>query len=169
MKYYIAEGTTPVGPFEIDELVNRGISPDTLVWAAGMTDWKPAHTIDELQGLFEPVPPPLTPPEPPVSAYSEPTPPPYNPTEYQPTSDIPTKPFDWMWAAIIITICCCSPIAIVGIIYGAQANGRWNRGEYDAAYKDFDKSRIWTLVALVLTVVANILYLAFYPSLLSSL
>lgn len=175
MKYYIARGTTPVGPLEIDQLRDNGLEADTLVWTAGMPDWVPARDVAELQGLFEPVPPPLTPPAAPATDYVE-MPPVYNgPQPQQPydtapqyDQQAPAKPFDWLWPSILVTICCCTPLAIVGIVFAAQVNSCWNRGDYDGAYRNAGRARTWTLVALGLSIVGNILYAAFSPSILSS-
>ena len=71
MKYFIIENNEQQGPFSVDELRDKHIPSDTLVWAEGMTDWTPAWKVDELkQFLYNTaqttVPPPYRPPvEPP--------------------------------------------------------------------------------------------------------
>lgn len=60
------------GPYDmpvLQQMVSQGsLTPQTLVWKAGMPQWAPANTLPELQGLFAPVPPPMppTPPTPPT-------------------------------------------------------------------------------------------------------
>ncbi len=51
-KYYIMENGTQVGPFTLDDLRQRGIRPDTLIWCHGMTGWEQAMSLDELSDLF---------------------------------------------------------------------------------------------------------------------
>jgi len=51
-KYYVAVDGQPTGPFFKEELVSRGISPDTLLWREGMTQWQPASNIPELADIF---------------------------------------------------------------------------------------------------------------------
>ena len=51
--YFIAQGSENLGPFTIDQLRERGISPNTEVWADGMEEWQPAYKVTELQTLFE--------------------------------------------------------------------------------------------------------------------
>lgn len=50
--WYYADGQTPVGPLTLDELraaLGRdGRGPDTLVWATGAADWRPARDWPEL-------------------------------------------------------------------------------------------------------------------------
>ena len=48
MKYYIAVNNQPQGPFEINELSQKGITPDTLLWCEGMNNWLPAKDIAEV-------------------------------------------------------------------------------------------------------------------------
>jgi hypothetical protein len=52
MKYYIVENSAPAGPFEVAELVARGLRPTDLVWAEGMTDWAQADTIEEIRAAL---------------------------------------------------------------------------------------------------------------------
>lgn len=41
------------GPFSFDQLVQKGISPETLVWKQGMADWTPAWKVEELRAVLE--------------------------------------------------------------------------------------------------------------------
>lgn len=43
------------GPFSFDQLVQKGISPETLVWKQGMADWTPAWKVEELKAVLEAV------------------------------------------------------------------------------------------------------------------
>ncbi len=51
-QYYYYSGTEKFGPMSLSELKTRNIGPNTLVWHEGLSDWKPANTIPELQMLF---------------------------------------------------------------------------------------------------------------------
>lgn len=68
MKYFIIENEQQTGPFTLEELQQKGIKSDTLVWAEGMADWTPAWQVEELKALlFGPgqvQPPPYTPKKP---------------------------------------------------------------------------------------------------------
>ena len=75
-KYFIVENNQQSGPLSIDELRNKRVSPSTLVWFEGMTNWEQASAIDELSGLFRTTPPP------PPSYYQTTTPP--SPVNYAP-------------------------------------------------------------------------------------
>lgn len=57
--YFLHDGTVQSGPFSLEELEQKEISKDTLVWKTGMPDWKCANDIEELKGLFETAAPPV--------------------------------------------------------------------------------------------------------------
>lgn len=72
--FYVAVGGQQQGPFTVDQLRASGqVTPDSLVWAAGMAAWAAASSVPELAGLFAPTPPPLpdaaapAPPAPPAT------------------------------------------------------------------------------------------------------
>ncbi len=52
MQYFIVINDVQQGPFSIDELRQRNITSDTLVWAEGMPQWVPAWQVAELRPLF---------------------------------------------------------------------------------------------------------------------
>lgn len=52
MQYFIVINDVQQGPFSIDELRQRNITSDTLVWAEGMPQWTPAWQVGELRQLF---------------------------------------------------------------------------------------------------------------------
>jgi membrane protease subunit (stomatin/prohibitin family) len=62
-KFYVALAGQQAGPFEVQviqqQVVNKQVTPDTLVWRTGMAEWKKASEVPELAPLFDSVPPPL--------------------------------------------------------------------------------------------------------------
>ncbi|MBR5744452.1 MAG: DUF4339 domain-containing protein, partial [Muribaculaceae bacterium] len=46
-------GEKPKGPYSIDEVVNLPLSPESLVWHTGLSEWLPATSFDEIKGIFE--------------------------------------------------------------------------------------------------------------------
>ncbi len=58
--YYLHNGIESSGPFTLEELKIKKITPKTPVWCQGMTDWKTAADIEELKNIiFITTPPPL--------------------------------------------------------------------------------------------------------------
>lgn len=53
MEYFIIENGQQTGPFSDNQLAAKRISPDTLVWKQGMTDWTPAWQVEELKQILE--------------------------------------------------------------------------------------------------------------------
>ena len=52
MEYYIIHNGQQQGPLSVEALRAQSITPDTLVWAPGMSNWAPASQVAELQPLF---------------------------------------------------------------------------------------------------------------------
>ena len=81
-KYFYAEGDEHIGPFTIEELKEKKISRETLVWCDGMVDWEKAKNVEEIKSIFAVIPPPIkkeTPP--PIKKEVEATPPTVHKTE----------------------------------------------------------------------------------------
>ena len=54
MEFFIIDHNgQQAGPFSFDQLVQKGISPETLVWKQGMVDWTPAWKVEELRAVLE--------------------------------------------------------------------------------------------------------------------
>ena len=53
-KYFLHNGTTHEGPFDIEEL--KGITGDTPVWFDGLDDWTTADKVAELKDLIKAAP-----------------------------------------------------------------------------------------------------------------
>lgn len=56
MEFFIIDHNgQQAGPFSFDQLVLKGISPETLVWKQGMADWTPAWKVEDLKAVLEAV------------------------------------------------------------------------------------------------------------------
>jgi hypothetical protein len=54
MEFFIIDHNgQQAGPFSFDQLVQKGISPETLVWKQGMADWAPAWKVEDLRAVLE--------------------------------------------------------------------------------------------------------------------
>jgi hypothetical protein len=56
--WYIGVGEERQGPFDLTALQGR-ITPETLVWTAGMAQWARAAEVPELAAILASTPPPL--------------------------------------------------------------------------------------------------------------
>lgn len=65
-QYYVAVNGQQTGPFGLDTLRQMAASgqftPESLIWAPGMTGWVAANTVGEVASVFAAVPPPVPPP-----------------------------------------------------------------------------------------------------------
>lgn len=56
MEFFIIDRNgQQAGPYSFDQLVQKDISPETLVWKQGMADWTPAWKVEELRAVLEAV------------------------------------------------------------------------------------------------------------------
>ncbi len=58
-EYFYSDGQEQLGPLKAEELKEKKINKDTLVWCEGMEDWQKAGDVEELKFLFVATPPPL--------------------------------------------------------------------------------------------------------------
>ncbi|MGI8711266.1 MAG: GYF domain-containing protein, partial [Acidimicrobiales bacterium] len=80
--FHVEMGGASQGPFSLAQIqsgiANGQVTPQSLVWSAGMAGWAAASTVPALQPLFA-APPPL-PPTPPAAGGPPPPPPPPAPS-----------------------------------------------------------------------------------------
>lgn len=54
MEFFIIDRNgQQAGPFSFDQLVQKAITPETLVWKQGMADWTPAWKVEDLKAVLE--------------------------------------------------------------------------------------------------------------------
>lgn len=58
-KWHIGNGQNTIGPLSIDEIIDRKVSRETLLWVEGTDKWIEAVKVLELKEYFATVPPPL--------------------------------------------------------------------------------------------------------------
>jgi hypothetical protein len=55
-----------------------------------------------------------------------------------------TPPKNWLVESILVTILCCLPLGIVGIINASQVNSRMASGDYNGAVNASKEAAKWT-------------------------
>ena len=58
MNYFVLLNDVRKGPYTLEELAEKYITADVLVWREGMDDWKKAGEMEELQDIVKQLPPP---------------------------------------------------------------------------------------------------------------
>ncbi len=147
--YYIIENGQQSGPYTVDQLSSRGITPDTNVWTDGMTNWVPASQVYELQSIVQNPP-----------AYSG---------DYQSYdsysngySDYMPCPKTWMTESILVTLFCCLPFGIIGIINASKVSSAHAVGNYMLAQQASKDAGKWTKIGFVCGLIYVFLVIGFY-------
>lgn len=67
---------------------------------------------------------------------------------------------NYLVESILVTLCCCLPFGIVGIIYASQVNSKLSVGDYDGAVAAAANARKWVTIGFWIGLVANLLVIA---------
>ena len=138
--YYFTDGKERFGPFTIEQLKEKNISESTLVWKDGLSDWVPARNLSDLEALFvknPPIPPPAS------TAYINPT--------------LVVPPKTWLIESILVTIFCCLPFGIVGIVNATKVETLWYSGQREAVKASQDAAK-WVKISVITWFIVVFLY-----------
>jgi len=58
----------------------------------------------------------------------------------------PQQPKNWLVESILVTVLCCLPFGIVGIINAAQVSSKYAAGDYSGAEKASQEAAKWTKI-----------------------
>jgi hypothetical protein len=148
MQYYVAQSDgSQIGPIDENQLLGRGVTANTLLWREGMADWKPAGQITELGYLFN-----LS--QPAVQQQ-------YPQQQFNPQS-MPPEPSNHLALSIIVTVLCCLPFGIVGIINATKVNSYYMMGNYAAAEKASKDAKKWSMIGIICSAVVWLIYILLY-------
>lgn len=70
-----------------------------------------------------------------------------------------TPPKNWLAESILVTIFCCLPFGIVGIVNAAQVNSRLSAGDYEGALRASKEAGKWTKIGFFVGIAGIVLYL----------
>lgn len=122
MKIWIHLNGVQQGPYDLSQISQLPIDANTPVWYAGLPEWTPAGKAPATAPLFQ-----ATQPEP------------------QPRVVYVKQPATYTWLAVLLTVICCSPIALLAIITGAISSSRFSSGDYNGA-KSMANLTEWLLI-----------------------
>ncbi len=178
MKYYIVVDGKPAGPFDIAQLAEQGIKGKDLVWKEGLSEWVAAETIDELQAVLygaqqtATTPPPtntdgtIVPPAPPVPPMLQPS----NPQlSYQASQPMGLPPKNWLVESILVTLFCCLPFGIVGIIKASNVSSLWAAGRVEESQRASSEAKKWTLIGFWIGMAPIFVVIIFYALIFTSM
>lgn len=81
---------------------------------------------------------------------------------------LPTPPKNWLVESILVTIFCCLPFGIAGIVFASQVNSKFQMGDYSGALKASQDAGRWTKIGFFIglaQVVIGILWILFFGGL----
>lgn len=155
MEFFYSDGVQSLGPFPLEQLKTKNITRSTMVWHTGMADWKPAGEVAELSALFSN-----------SGAVQNPT------TPYVPNVNAGAIPKTWLVESILVTLFCCQPFGVIGIVYAALVESAISTGNYSEANRLSKSAGKWTKIAffsgLAFYVIFGIFYFAIFMSVLKN-
>lgn len=73
---------------------------------------------------------------------------------FQPESALQqTPPKNWLVESILVTIFCCLPFGIVGIVFASQVNSKFAAGDYNGALESSRNAGKWTKISFWIGIV----------------
>lgn len=175
MKIWIFLNGTQQGPFEMEELLDMPVTENTKVWFECLPKWYPAGSLAEMRPLFDgtlassqgrqaasPAPPefhpnPVLPAEGEAETvvFQETVVPEF--THQAPVSVPEPCPPSYLVWGIVLTICCCSPVAIGIIIASVMVGSNYARGNYAGA----ERASQWAQWLIMITLALGVLPIIF--------
>lgn len=156
--FYLDVNGKQQGPVAADCLKAAGVTPATLVWCAGMDNWKPAESVEEIRQIWQTQQETAQPqsPQPEANQTS------YGQNNYGQSCNgscqrlnMPPMPDNYMVWAILTTICCCLPFGIVAIVKASKVKTHYLTGNYERSVLASEEAKKWTIIAFVLGIISN--------------
>jgi hypothetical protein len=73
----------------------------------------------------------------------------------------PARPKNWLVESILVTILCCLPFGIAGIVFATQVNAKYDAGDFDGAIRASHDAGRWTKIGFFIGIAFIVLYLIF--------
>jgi hypothetical protein len=72
-----------------------------------------------------------------------------------------SQPKNYLVESILVTIFCCMPFGIAGIVFASQVNSKYASGDYDGAVKASQDAKKWMKWGIITGVLVFILSMIF--------
>jgi len=76
----------------------------------------------------------------------------------------PQMPKTWLAESILVTLFCCLPFGIVGIINASKVESQFNAGNIDGAIGASEEAKKWTNISFWIGIVVGVIYIIVYAS-----
>lgn len=67
---------------------------------------------------------------------------------------------NYLWQSIVVTLCCCLPLGIPGIIFAAQVNSKLAQGDLAGAQEASKKAKLFTMIGFGVGLVVIVIWFA---------
>ena len=84
-----------------------------------------------------------------------------NPEVNQPVNQ-GVRPKNYLVESILVTIFCCLPLGIVGIVFASQVNSKYDAGDYAGAESTSKQAKQFMMWGLITGVIVVVAYLAIF-------
>ena len=74
----------------------------------------------------------------------------------------PQPPKNWLAESILVTLFCCLPFGIAGIVNAAQVSSKFAAGDYDGALRASQEAGKWTKIGFWVGIGVIALYVLFF-------
>ncbi|MBU2527001.1 MAG: CD225/dispanin family protein [Bacteroidetes bacterium] len=68
-------------------------------------------------------------------------------------------PKSWLVESILVTILCCLPFGIAGIVNAAKVESRFHSGDKDGSERASSAAKKWTMIGFIIGLVAYVGYI----------
>lgn len=72
-----------------------------------------------------------------------------------------TPPKNWLVESILVTLFCCLPFGIAGIVFASQVNSKFAAGDYNGALQASRDAARWTKIGFWVGIAVIIAYAVF--------
>ncbi len=59
------------------------------------------------------------------------------------------KPDNYLIQSVLVTLCCCLPLGIVGIVFATRVDSLWNAGDFAGAHEAAANAKKFTMIGVV--------------------
>lgn len=70
-----------------------------------------------------------------------------------------TPPKNWLVESILVTLFCCLPFGVVGIVYASQVSSKFNSGDQAGALEASKNAAKWTKIGFFVGLAVLLLYI----------
>lgn len=78
------------------------------------------------------------------------------PPGYPPSAGgVPPK--NWLIESILVTVCCCLPFGIVGIVFASQVSSKFAQGDFAGAQKASEQAKLWVMIGFIVGLIINVI------------